>query len=703
MDVPRPSDPLHEPPQAFRRLGPALANELEGRGLATARDLLLHRPSRYEDRRRLASLADVRPGERATVLAELRHPRPGRMRRGGMTLTCQLADPTDRIAAVWFNVRPWQLRELTAGRRFFLTGAVRAGKAGGRILSNPEYEPADGEGDEPGGARLHTGRVVPLYPGTSHQRAWRSLVGAVLARVLPALEDPFPAELLAELELWPLGRALRELHFPGPEARLEELALGDSEAHRRLAFDELYFLSLALAERRRGQRRVAGPKVLAERDRIERAVAALPFPPTGAQRRAIEEIGRDLGAPHPMQRLLEGDVGSGKTAVAAVALRLVVESGLQAALMAPTELLAEQHARTLGRLLAPAGIAIELVTSASGGAQRATGLAAGRPGVVVGTQALVQPLLSFGALGLAVIDEQHRFGVSDRLRISEKGKNPHVLLLSATPIPRTLALAIHGDLDVSVLDELPPGRTPIETALLVGKSRARAFEALRAELALGRRAYVVYPLVEESEKLDLADATRGAERLRKALPSARIGLVHGRLPSAERERVMAAFRDGALDLLVATTVVEVGVDVPEATLMIISGADRFGLSQLHQLRGRVGRGEHASRCFLLVEKRPSQAARERLRALCELCDGFRLAEIDLRLRGPGELIGTRQSGLPELRFADPVRQPELLARARELAFERVERDPALLEPQSRRTVEALERMFGGRRSLGSVA
>ena len=405
-----------------------------------------------------------------------------------------------------------------------------------------------------------------------------------------------------------------------------------------------------------------------------------------------------------MQRLLEGDVGSGKTAVAAVALRLTVESGGQGVLMAPTELLAEQHARSLQQLLGSSGLPLYLLTASNGGSrgEAARSLASGAPAIAVGTQALIQTATLLPRLALAVVDEQHRFGVQDRLRLMAKGISPHVLLMSATPIPRTLSLAVHGDLDLSILDELPPGRRPIATQLLSGKAQLQAVAALRREIAAGRQAYVVYPLIEESEKIDLQDATRGAEKLQAALPEARLALVHGRLSATERETKMEAFRRGSIDVLVATTVIEVGVDVPNATLMIVAQAERFGLAQLHQLRGRVGRGNYPSQCYLLAGGPLSPAARRRLRALEKLSDGFRLAEIDLELRGAGEVLGTRQSGLPELTFADPIRRPELLAAARQTAFALVEDDPQLTAKESQALLRGLERLFGARRSLGSV-
>jgi ATP-dependent DNA helicase RecG len=698
------TDPLSAPPSAYRRVFPALAEELDGRGLHTVRDLLLHRPSRYEDRRERHDIAQLKPGMRALLVAEVRRVRKGRPRRGGRTLMCDLIDGTGTLPVVFFHARPWHHRELTGGKRYAFTGAVREGKPRGLVLFNPEYEALE-EGFEREAviATVHAGNFVPLYPGTRHPRALRALVSTVLEKVtdLPETLSPGWREGLGLLAL---PQALRELHFPDPEADPEQLERADTPAHRRLAFDEFFSVSLDLALRRLGLRKLGGHSLRAEPERVEHALRALPFAPTAAQRRACLEIAADLREPHPMQRLLEGDVGSGKTAVAAVAMRLAVESGAQAALMAPTELLAEQHHRSLSALLSGHGTDVHLVTATSGGssAEGALAAASGVPCVLVGTQALIQGELRLPKLALAVVDEQHRFGVQDRLRLQAKGRCPHVLLMSATPIPRTLSLAVHGDLDLSVLDELPPGRKPVTTKVLQGKTRLLAVDALKREIRRGKQAFVVYPLIDESEKVPLQDATQGAEKLRQALPGARIALVHGRLRSTEREEQMQAFRRGEIDVLVATTVVEVGVDCPNATLMIVAQAERFGLAQLHQLRGRVGRGTSDSECYLLAEGPLTAPARKRLKALEKLHDGFRLAEIDLQIRGAGEVLGTRQSGLADFRIADPFRHPEILARARAEAFALIERDPELTSDESRTLVHGLQRLFGARRSLGTV-
>ncbi len=684
---------------------PARRDERAQRKLVSVRDLLLLKPARYEDRSQIKTVAELEVQERAAFVAEVRRPRGGRPGRGGRTFLCDLVDESGgQLTAVWFHAGPWHKRELESGRRFFFAGDVKPGKHVGRVIFNPEYEEVDDE-PEAGGTSVHFGHQVPLYAGVRRARALRRLMGQVLDRVAGEIHDPLPDALRESQKLLPLGQALRELHFPSAAVTPEQLERLDTEAHRRLAFDELLALSLILARRRQGFRTRVGHPLKTDAAAVARAVKALPFKLTGAQTRAVAELVKDLASAHPMQRLLEGDVGSGKTAVAAVGLRLCVESGLKGALMAPTELLAEQHGKSVATLLAPAKIAVHLVTQTSGGVDSAgaQALERGDPCVVVGTHALIQSAVAFRKLGLAVIDEQHRFGVNDRLKLMAKGDNPHVLLMSATPIPRTLALAVHGDLDLSILDELPPGRMPVETKLLVGKTQVQAVEALKGNVAAGQQSYVVYPLVEESEKIDLLDATAGAARLRKALPGARIALVHGQLPSKEREAEMERFRRGEVDVLVATTVVEVGVDVANATLMIIANAERFGLSQLHQLRGRVGRGALKSRCLLLGKSPLSMPARRRLKALEKLNDGFELAELDLELRGAGELLGTRQSGLPELAFADPQRHLKLLTVARDTAFQLVEADPELQGPLGKPISEGLASIFGDRRSLGSVA
>ncbi|HET9552902.1 MAG TPA: ATP-dependent DNA helicase RecG, partial [Anaeromyxobacteraceae bacterium] len=502
------------------------------------------------------------------------------------------------------------------------------------------------------------------------------------------------------------GEALRQAHFPPAGTDLAAAAARATAPFRRLVFEELFFLQLALARRRQGVKVEAGIAFEAGPEALDRALARLPFELTGSQRKVLGEIARDMGRPEPMNRLLQGDVGSGKTAVAFAAMLLAVQSGWQAALMAPTEILAQQHVRTLSRWLAGTSVEVAYVGNAArtkGQKEAREAVKSGRARVVVGTHALLEQGVGFERLGLVVVDEQHRFGVLQRAALIEKGRRPDVLVMTATPIPRTLALAFYGDLDQSKITELPPGRTPVETRLFGDSQRKKAYELAQAELDAGRQAYVVYPLVAESEKSDLADATTGAADLAKVFAPHRVGLLHGQMKAEEKQAVMDAFRAGEVRVLVATTVIEVGVDVPNASVMIVEHAERFGLSQLHQLRGRVGRGAARSRCLLVAHFRKAGAdARERLEALVATQDGFELARVDLKLRGPGELLGTRQSGEALLEVADLYRDEAILEEAREEAFALVEADPALSRPEHAAAAEALATRWASRLSLAQV-
>ncbi|HEX6202870.1 MAG TPA: ATP-dependent DNA helicase RecG, partial [Thermoanaerobaculia bacterium] len=666
-------------------------------GFATLGDLLFHVPIRYEDRSTILCLAAAAAGESGTFLGRLRDLRPVRLRRRGMTLVRGvLVDATGELPVVWFN-RPYLAAQVDPEADYLLHGAVREARrtatrgeaAGGALeLVNPSCERVE--------AAVHGGRVVPVYGGAGElgPALLRRLVLAAVAMVDPArtVADPLPADLLARHGLPPLGHALAALHDPdaaGEPFEVESWNGRDSAPHRRLVYGELLELQLALARLR--SRAVARPQPfrLAIDEGVRRAARrVLPFRLTAAQKRVLAEIVADLERPAPMLRLLQGDVGSGKTIVAALALVVAIENGLQGAFMAPTELLAEQHHRTLARLLG-GRYRVALVTgSAPDAAAARRRLAAGEVDLAVGTHALIQEGVAFHRLGLAVIDEQHRFGVDQRRLLGTKGVRPNVLVMTATPIPRSLALAVHGDLDVSVLDEMPPGRRPVATELVPAGRRAEVYRRLAAELAAGDgRAYVVLPLIEASEAVAAASLEAHGEEVRRWLAPLPVAFLHGRLPAAERERVVADFAAGRCRVLVATTIVEVGVDVPEATVMVVESAERFGLAQLHQLRGRVGRSARPSRC-VAIHGRPSPDARRRLAAFRDTTDGFRLAEEDLAIRGPGDLLGTRQSGLPSLRVADLVRHVEWLERAREDARELVARlgEPGLAA--LRRRVEA---------------
>jgi len=684
--------------QYVKGIGPQRAEALRKLGVETVGDLLLHLPLRYEDRSRMLTIADLRPGQRASVSGTISVAGLRRARR--MTLyEVRLEDGTGRLKALWFN-QPFLRDVLQKGRRVVLFGTAERDSYGGRALmmSSPQYELMGPEEEGPG---IHTGRIVPVYEKLG------PLTGKALRRILALLVESLPADLpeilpdgvAKRLGLLPRGEAFREVHHPPEHADLTELEAARGPGHVRLILEELFLFQLGLALRRRGVQDRRKGIAFQVSDRTREAVKrVLPFHLTSAQKRVLREIADDMRSPHSMNRLLQGDVGSGKTVVALLAMLIAFENGYQGAFMAPTEILAEQHFLTFRRLLARWPTRVELLTSAVKGAARAEALAAiasGEARLVVGTHALIQEGVTFARLGLAVVDEQHRFGVIQRSDLIRKGYDADVLVMTATPIPRTLALTAYGDLDVSILDQKPPGRAPVTTLLRTASQRAEVLGLLRREVAAGRQAYVVYPLVEESEKLeDVKAATRMAEEWRTALPAVTVGLLHGRLKSDEKEAAMAAFAGGETSVLVATTVIEVGVDVPNATLMVIEHAERFGLAQLHQLRGRVGRGGGASTCVLLSHGRLSEEARARLDVMAATDDGFVIAERDLELRGPGDFFGTRQWGMPTLRVSNLIRDRALLERARE---------EALRHAASAASVEALEadlRQAGWERRFG---
>jgi ATP-dependent DNA helicase RecG len=683
------------------RLSPRLVGLLNKKGVRKVGDVLFLLPRVYEDRRKLLKVAQLRSGERGTTLVEVKRVEET-FGRGRRQFRAVLADSSGSIAASYFQTGPWLKARFPVGKRLVVSGEVRQSQYGWE-MAHPEVEPADDAESSP----IHFNRVVPVYPGFERheQRALRELAYKVATRFARAIDEPLPDGLRARRGLMGLGEALEYLHFPPVDAPLERLDAHQSAAHQRLAFDELFFLQLGMALRRQGVKVQPGIAFDVSETLQARALELLPFTLTGAQGRVVRQLTRDMARPEPMNRLVQGDVGSGKTAVALVAAALAVQNGYQVAVMAPTEILAEQHHRSFARWLAPLGVEVALVTGSGSQklktAQRAA-VASGRVRVAVGTHALIQDKVAFDRLGLVVIDEQHRFGVIQRHALMSKGQMPDVLVMTATPIPRTLAMTLYGDLDVSVIDELPPGRTPIETRVFREKARARAMELVRAELAQGHQAYVVYPLVEESEKLDLADATQGAEQLAAVFPQARLGLLHGRMKQEEKDEIMGRFRAHELDLLVCTTVVEVGVDVPNASVMVIEHAERFGLSQLHQLRGRVGRGAAKSYCQLMTGYAVSEEAAERLGVMEQSSDGFVIAERDLEIRGPGEFLGTRQSGLPELAVANLVRDQVLLTHAQEDARAIVEADPRLRSPEHHRLERALEERWEGRLKLARV-
>jgi ATP-dependent DNA helicase RecG len=680
-------------------VGPKRAQQLAQRGLRTISDLLFHLPTRYDDRRDLKRIGDLPVGSRGTFVGDVVLADFVPIRGRGRIFQAVVGDGTGTLNLKWFRGGEAVASSVKKGVRLRVTGEVRRYRFDKEII-HPEIDVL-GEGDE--GAR---DAVIPDYPTPEGipPRTFRRLIAGAVADYADLVPSALPGKLASERALPPTPDALRAIHTPGPGADPEALRARRTPAHERLVLEELYLLEVGLALRHAERAERAGIPIAAGGAKSRAALAALPFALTGAQQRAWSEIARDLARPHPMSRLLQGDVGSGKTAVAALAAVAVAEAGAQAALMAPTEILAEQHAATLSTLVPSLRLALltASVPRAEANAVR-TRLAAGEIDLAVGTHALVQSEVRFARLALAIVDEQHRFGVLQRAALAARapaGLEPHMLVMTATPIPRSLSLTLFGDLDVSVIDELPPGRTPAHTELLREGEGRRVMEAVRSALARGEQVYVVYPLVEESEKVDLRAATESAGAIRRAFPQHRVDLVHGRQSAAERAAAMDSFKRGRTQILVSTTVIEVGVDVANATLMVIEHAERFGLAQLHQLRGRVGRGSKPGTC-LLVARGSSEQGEARLRAMLETTDGFVIADHDLRIRGPGDFLGTRQSGfLPDLRFADLVRDARLVSLAREAARETVRRDPRLAKHAD--LARAVDTRWGERLALVGV-
>ncbi|HEV2129864.1 MAG TPA: ATP-dependent DNA helicase RecG [Longimicrobiaceae bacterium] len=682
--------PLDRPAQFLKGVGPKRAQTLARLGLLTARDVLYHVPRRYEDASTVKPIVTLEPGVDATVIGRVFSAGVLPTRKGLRIFQAVVRDESGSIECSWPG-QPYLERLIRKGDRLLLSGPVRFFH--GRQLQPREYTLLSREGEEEEEQR---GEVFPVYPATEglSQRQIRKLIGENLDDLIEAVaeEECFSPDLLRQVELPTLAAALRALHRPDAIAQAER-------GRQRLAFEELFFLQLLHARARYEATQRHPGIAFRRRDTLVRPFyGTLPFALTGAQKRVLREIGEDMASPRRMNRLLQGDVGAGKTVVALFAMLRALENGYQAALMAPTEILAEQHLRTVQRLLGERPLEVRLLTGRMGAAERREALeriASGQAGIVVGTHALIQESVRFARLGMVVVDEQHRFGVRQRLALTRMGDNPDVLVMSATPIPRSLALTLYGDLDVSILDERPPGRQPVRTVLRNERARGRVFEFIREQVRAGRQAYLVYPLVEESEKLELKSATEEYERLRaEVFPELRLGLIHGQMPGEAKEEVMHAFAEGEVDVLVATTVIEVGIDVQNASVMVIEHAERFGLSQLHQLRGRVGRGAAESYCILLAA---GAEAAERLRIFTSTEDGFRIAEADMRLRGQGDLFGDRQSGVPAFRFADLERDTALLARAREEARRVVDEDPELAGHP--RYAEELEARYAERLQL----
>jgi ATP-dependent DNA helicase RecG len=691
----------HRPVAELRGVGPALAEKLAKLGVTQVQDLLFVLPSRYEDRTQVSAIGELRVGSRAVVEGEIQLTEVAYRRR--RQLLCRITDGTGSLTLRFFYFSGAQQANLARGTRIRCFGEVRKGPLGLEIV-HPEYRRIGPQ--EQGQAQLEE-VLTPIYPTTEGvpQARLRALIDLALKALVdgesrdarPGVRDWIPPAMLADLALPSLADALTMMHRPPRDAHLPELLSGHHPAQRRLSFEELLAHQLSL---RLLRQEIKGDPAapLGDAKLEQRFLESLPFALTGAQSRALADVDRDLAADRPMVRLVQGDVGCGKTVVAAAAAARAVGSGLQAALMAPTELLAEQHAKNFERWFRELDIPVALVTGSLPARARRNALAAvanGDINIVVGTHALFQESMEFARLGLVIVDEQHRFGVHQRLSLRDKGAHggqlPHQLIMTATPIPRTLAMTAYADLDVSVIDELPPGRTPVKTVVLPETRRDEIVERIHKAVLEGRQAYWVCPLIDESEELRYQAAEETATALQEALPEVRVGLVHGRMSAREKELGMYQFKEGTIGLLVATTVIEVGVDVPNATLMVIENAERMGLAQLHQLRGRVGRGSHESHCVLLYGGKLSEMARARLAAIRETNDGFVIARRDLELRGPGELLGTRQTGLADMRVADLMRDADLLPAVQGAAETLLRENPEAVRALTRRWVGAGER------------
>ncbi|MCX6135018.1 MAG: ATP-dependent DNA helicase RecG [Ignavibacteriales bacterium] len=720
------------PLQYVKGIGPKRAAALESVEIRTVRDLLHNFPFDYLDRSSIVSIRDLKKYVDAekpvTVIGQVFRQEMRRSRRSNrLIFILTLEDATGHLPCVWFEGVQWFKDAFEAGELLAVSAYPDFDKLGRIQFTHPEFDRLKGaeEEDEPDWGKLfNTGSIIPKYSSTADltkvgldSRGFRRITRSALKSHLNTVEEFLPDEIRARENLAGCRTALGQIHFP---ANQDELAA----ARRRLKFDELFFLQLMLAFRKRRLSEEKKGITYSTESELARSLAgSLPFELTRAQRRVLNEIADDMRAPKPMNRLLQGDVGSGKTIVALLAMLVAVQNGYQVALMAPTEILADQHFRTLAGYLKNLPVTVRLLT----GGQRKKlredvleDIRSGRAHIVVGTHALIEENVSFAQLGFVVIDEQHRFGVMQRATLRGKGLNPDVLVMTATPIPRTLSLTVYGDLDVSVIDEMPADRKPIKTGVRLENQKEKVYQFVREEVRRGRQAYIVFPLIEESEKVDLKAATEEFEHLKTAVfPEYTLGLLHGRMKSEEKDGIMGRFKAGEIHVLVSTTVIEVGIDIPNATIMIVENAERFGLSQLHQLRGRVGRGADQSYCILVANygwfddhrrgkevgelKREKLNAQIRLDTMVETSDGFKIAEVDLKLRGPGEIFGIRQSGIPEFRIANPVEDGDIIAIARKEAFLLVEQDPQLRLSSHKNLRKHFEERYRDALALGSIA
>lgn len=689
------------PVQYLKGVGPKMAARFAAKKIATVEDLLLFLPRTYEDRREIKKINRLEVGKVQTVagiVAASQYRYYGKKR----VLEITISDNTANLTAKWFKGKmSYFLGVFKKGTKVIFTGEARP-NYDGKAMIHPDYEILDEKEEE---NLLNFKRIVPIYSETEglHQKYFRKVMNFALEQYSRYVASPIPADICRKRNLLNIHEALLSVHFPGNNESVEQFISARSEAHRRLIYDEFFFFQLGMAVKKSGRVLDKGISFKLAGKLLEKFYSILPFTLTDAQKRVIAEIQTDMSKETAMNRLLQGDVGSGKTIVSMAAMVTACENDYQAALMAPTEILAKQHLETIQSWSEKIGLKTVLLTGGMNNAARNDALQQiqnGEANIIIGTHALIQEDVDFHKLGFVVIDEQHRFGVMQRATLRSKGINADVLVMTATPIPRTLAMTVYGDLDVSVIDEMPPGKKPVHTVLLGESKRDKVYSTISEELAKGHQVFIVYPLVEESESLDLKDATNMAQHLQKDIfPNCRVGLIHGRMKEKEKDAVMREFLENKIQILVSTTVIEVGIDVPRASLMVIEHAERFGLSQLHQLRGRVGRRDIPSSCILLADYKCSADARKRLKIMEKTTDGFVLAEEDLAIRGPGDFLGTRQSGLPDFRIASIIRDARILNDAKEDAFKLADIDPLLEKPEHAILKEVLIAKWQGKLDL----
>ena len=673
--------------QYIKGVGPQRVKLLNRIGIKTVKDALYYLPYRYEDRRIIKKIADIQHNNVETISGTII--KIDLIKKKIKIFELYVNDGSGILKAKWFN-QPFMIKNFKIGQKVLLHGAVKRNFYYSYYpeMDNPEYEIVS-EDDQ----TIHIDRIVPIYRVTSglSVRQMRTIMYNLINSNSLNIVDPIPRYILKKYNLPEISETFSKIHFPDNMTNIYELNNGVSPYHKRLSFDEFFMLELGLAILKKDDKKEKGIKFNPNGELTQRLLKLLPYKLTKAQEKVINEILYDMRQPYPMNRLIQGDVGCGKTIVAIFAMLSAIECGYQSALMAPTEILAEQHYLTIYKLIEELGLNICILTGSKKD-RPLDKISSGEIHIVVGTHALIQEDVKFKKLGLIVIDEQHRFGVMQRALLRRKGANPDVIVMTATPIPRTMSLTVYGDLDYSIINELPPNRSPVTTLLFKSTQKEDVYEFIKREVKKGRQVYIVYPVIEESEKTDLKSAIIGKEAFTKIFPEFRVGLLHGRMKTREREEVMNSFKNGTIDILVCTTVIEVGVDVPNATLMIIIHAERFGLAQLHQLRGRIGRSSYKSHCILIAYEPLSEEAKSRLNIMVKTSDGFKIAEEDLRIRGPGEFFGTRQSGMPDLKVANIIRDSDILIHARKEAFNLIERDAELKEfPTLKEAVEVFWR------------